>query len=195
MRTFVFGKSKHPMYSDNAFTRMHEALTAAKQWPVELKQRSRWQPVLARQRSGHDPACRIEADQLVSRSDAEIQCSRSRHMKTRAAVARAKAQPLSLETIDLEGPHAGEVLVEIKATGICHTDEFTLSGADPEGIFPSILGHEGAGVVVDVGAGVTSLKKGDHVIRSTRRNAGSANTASAARRTSASRSAQPRARG
>jgi S-(hydroxymethyl)glutathione dehydrogenase/alcohol dehydrogenase len=85
-------------------------------------------------------------------------------MKTRAAVARAKAQPLSLETIDLEGPHAGEVLVEIKATGICHTDEFTLSGADPEGIFPSILGHEGAGVVVDVGAGVTSLKKGDHVI-------------------------------
>ena len=85
-------------------------------------------------------------------------------MKTRAAVARAKAQPLSLETIDLEGPHAGEVLVEIKATGICHTDEFTLSGTDPEGIFPSILGHEGAGVVVDVGAGVTSLKKGDHVI-------------------------------
>ena len=85
-------------------------------------------------------------------------------MKTRAAVARAKAQPLSLETIDLEGPRAGEVLVEIKATGICHTDEFTLSGADPEGIFPSILGHEGAGVVAEVGAGVTSLKKGDHVI-------------------------------
>jgi S-(hydroxymethyl)glutathione dehydrogenase/alcohol dehydrogenase len=85
-------------------------------------------------------------------------------MKTRAAVARAKAQPLSIETIDLEGPHAGEVLVEIKATGICHTDEFTLSGADPEGIFPSVLGHEGAGIVVDVGAGVTSLKKGDHVI-------------------------------
>jgi S-(hydroxymethyl)glutathione dehydrogenase / alcohol dehydrogenase len=85
-------------------------------------------------------------------------------MKTRAAVARAKAQPLSIETIDLEGPRAGEVLVEIKATGICHTDEFTLSGADPEGIFPSVLGHEGAGIVVDVGAGVTSLKKGDHVI-------------------------------
>src|ERR1700728_1509406 len=85
-------------------------------------------------------------------------------MKTRAAVARAKAQPLSLETIDLEGPHAGEVLVEIKATGICHTDEFTLSGADPEGIFPSILGHEGAGIVVDVGKNVTSLKPGDHVI-------------------------------
>ena len=80
-------------------------------------------------------------------------------MKTRAAVARAQAQPLSIETIDLEGPHAGEVLVEIKATGICHTDEFTLSGADPEGIFPSVLGHEGAGIVVDVGAGVTSLKE------------------------------------
>lgn len=85
-------------------------------------------------------------------------------MKVRAAVAREAGKPLSLETVDLEGPRAGEVLVEIKATGICHTDEFTLSGGDPEGIFPSILGHEGAGVVVDVGAGVTSVKKGDHVI-------------------------------
>jgi S-(hydroxymethyl)glutathione dehydrogenase/alcohol dehydrogenase len=85
-------------------------------------------------------------------------------MKTRAAVARQAGQPLSLETVELEGPHAGEVMVEIKATGICHTDEFTLSGADPEGIFPSILGHEGAGVVVEVGPGVTSVKKGDHVI-------------------------------
>lgn len=85
-------------------------------------------------------------------------------MKTRAAVARQAGKPLSLETIDLEGPRAGEVLVEIKATGICHTDEFTLSGSDPEGIFPAILGHEGAGIVQDVGAGVTSLKKGDHVI-------------------------------
>ena len=85
-------------------------------------------------------------------------------MKVRAAVAREAGKPLSLETVDLEGPRAGEVLVEIKATGICHTDEFTLSGADPEGIFPAILGHEGAGVVVDIGAGVTSLKKGDHVI-------------------------------
>src|SRR5271163_2968907 len=85
-------------------------------------------------------------------------------MQTRAAVARQAGQPLSLETVELEGPRAGEVLVEIKATGICHTDEFTLSGADPEGIFPSILGHEGAGVVAEVGAGVTSLKKGDHVI-------------------------------
>src|SRR6201990_3564819 len=85
-------------------------------------------------------------------------------MKTRAAVARKAGQPLSLETVELEGPRAGEVLVEIKATGICHTDEFTLSGADPEGIFPAILGHEGAGVVVDVGAGVSTLKKGDHVI-------------------------------
>ncbi len=85
-------------------------------------------------------------------------------MKTRAAVARAAGAPLSLETVELEGPREGEVLVEIKATGICHTDEFTLSGADPEGIFPAILGHEGAGVVVDVGRNVSSLKKGDHVI-------------------------------
>src|ERR1019366_5819462 len=85
-------------------------------------------------------------------------------MKVRAAVAREAGKPLSLETVDLEGPHAVEVLVEIKATGICHTDEFTLSGGDPEGIFPSILGHEGAGIVAEIGAGVTSVKKGDHVI-------------------------------
>jgi S-(hydroxymethyl)glutathione dehydrogenase/alcohol dehydrogenase len=85
-------------------------------------------------------------------------------MKARAAVAVAAGKPLEIHDVDLEGPKAGEVLVEIKATGICHTDEFTLSGADPEGLFPTILGHEGAGVVVDVGPGVTSLKKGDHVI-------------------------------
>ncbi len=85
-------------------------------------------------------------------------------MKVKAAVAHKAGAPLVIETVDLEGPAAGEVLVEIKATGICHTDEFTLSGADPEGLFPSILGHEGAGVVVDVGPGVTTLKKGDHVI-------------------------------
>jgi len=85
-------------------------------------------------------------------------------MQTRAAVAHKAGQPLSIETVDLDGPKDGEVLVEIKSTGVCHTDEFTLSGADPEGIFPAILGHEGAGVVVDVGAGVTSLSKGDHVI-------------------------------
>src|SRR5262249_34891286 len=85
-------------------------------------------------------------------------------MKTRAAVAVEKAKPLEILEVDLEGPKAGEVLVEIKATGICHTDEFTLSGADPEGLFPAILGHEGAGVVVDLGPGVTSVKKGDHVI-------------------------------
>src|ERR687893_1271753 len=85
-------------------------------------------------------------------------------MKTRAAVAWEAGKPLSIETIDLDGPKAGEVLVEIKATGICHTDAYTLSGADPEGLFPAILGHEGAGVVVDIGRGVTSLKKGDHVI-------------------------------
>jgi S-(hydroxymethyl)glutathione dehydrogenase/alcohol dehydrogenase len=85
-------------------------------------------------------------------------------MKTRAAVAHKAGAPLTIETVDLDGPRAGEVLVEIRATGICHTDEFTRSGADPEGIFPAILGHEGAGVVVDVGPGVTSLKQGDHVI-------------------------------
>jgi S-(hydroxymethyl)glutathione dehydrogenase / alcohol dehydrogenase len=85
-------------------------------------------------------------------------------MQVRAAVARKAGEPLSLETIELDGPRDGEVLIEIKATGICHTDEFTLSGADPEGLFPAILGHEGAGVVVDVGKNVASLAKGDHVI-------------------------------
>jgi S-(hydroxymethyl)glutathione dehydrogenase/alcohol dehydrogenase len=85
-------------------------------------------------------------------------------MKTRAAVAWAAGQPLTIEEVDLDGPRAGEVLVEIKATGICHTDYYTLSGADPEGLFPAILGHEGAGVVVDVGAGVSTVRKGDHVI-------------------------------
>src|SRR5215467_2016111 len=85
-------------------------------------------------------------------------------MKTRAAVALEKAKPLVVTEVDLEGPKPGEVLVEVKATGICHTDEFTLSGADPEGLFPAVLGHEGAGIVVDTGAGVTSVKKGDHVI-------------------------------
>jgi S-(hydroxymethyl)glutathione dehydrogenase/alcohol dehydrogenase len=85
-------------------------------------------------------------------------------MDVRAAVAHKAGEPLSIETVQLEGPRAGEVLVEIKATGICHTDEFTLSGADPEGIFPAILGHEGAGVVVETGPGVKSVKKGDHVI-------------------------------
>jgi S-(hydroxymethyl)glutathione dehydrogenase/alcohol dehydrogenase len=85
-------------------------------------------------------------------------------MEVRAAVATAAGAPLSIETVNLDGPKAGEVLVEIKATGICHTDAFTLSGDDPEGLFPAILGHEGAGVVVDVGPEVSSLKKGDHVI-------------------------------
>jgi len=85
-------------------------------------------------------------------------------MKTRAAVAFQAGKPLEIVEVDLEGPKTGEVLVEVKATGVCHTDEFTLSGADPEGLFPVILGHEGAGVVVEVGPGVTSLKVGDHVI-------------------------------
>ena len=85
-------------------------------------------------------------------------------MRTRAAVAFQAGKPLEVTEVNLEGPRAGEVLVEIKATGLCHTDEFTRSGDDPEGIFPAILGHEGAGVVVEVGAGVTSVKPGDHVI-------------------------------
>jgi S-(hydroxymethyl)glutathione dehydrogenase/alcohol dehydrogenase len=85
-------------------------------------------------------------------------------MKTRAAVAWKAGQPLTIETVDLDGPRAGEVLVEVKATGICHTDYYTLSGADPEGLFPAILGHEGAGVVLEVGPGVTTLKRDDHVI-------------------------------
>jgi S-(hydroxymethyl)glutathione dehydrogenase/alcohol dehydrogenase len=85
-------------------------------------------------------------------------------MDVRAAVAWEAAKPLTIETVQLEGPRKGEVLVEVKATGICHTDAYTLSGADPEGLFPTILGHEGAGVVVEVGPGVTSLKTGDHVI-------------------------------
>ena len=85
-------------------------------------------------------------------------------MKVQAAIAFAPGEPLRIETVDLEGPRAGEVLVELKATGVCHTDDFTRSGADPEGLFPAILGHEGAGVVVDVGPGVTSVRKGDHVI-------------------------------
>src|SRR5206468_5669922 len=96
-----------------------------------------------------------------------IQFARRRGGSTvdvRAAVAHKAGVPLAIETVQLAGPKAGEVLVEIKATGICHTDEFTRSGGDPEGLFPAILGHEGAGIVVDVGSGVTSVKKGDHVI-------------------------------
>ena len=85
-------------------------------------------------------------------------------MDVRAAVAHKAGDPLTIETVQLEGPKAGEVLIEVKATGICHTDAFTLSGADPEGLFPSILGHEGAGIVVEIGDGVTSVKPGDHVI-------------------------------
>src|SRR5436190_23691614 len=84
-------------------------------------------------------------------------------MKTRAAVAWAAGKALSIEEVDLAGPRAGEVLIEVKATGICHTDHFTLSGADPEGLFPAILGHEGAGVVLGAGNGLTTLAPGDHV--------------------------------
>ena len=84
-------------------------------------------------------------------------------MRTKAAIAVGAGKPLEVHEVNLEGPKAGEVLVEIKATGICHTDEFTLSGADPEGLFPSVLGHEGAGVVEEVGPGVRSVEPGDHV--------------------------------
>jgi S-(hydroxymethyl)glutathione dehydrogenase/alcohol dehydrogenase len=85
-------------------------------------------------------------------------------MKSKAAIAYAAGRPLEVTTVDLAGPRAGEVLVEIKASGVCHTDEFTRSGADPEGRFPVLFGHVGAGIVVDVGPGVTSVGKGDHVI-------------------------------
>lgn len=85
-------------------------------------------------------------------------------MKIRAAVAHEAKKPLTLETVSLEGPREGEVLIELKATGVCHTDDYTLSGHDPEGLFPAVLGHEGAGVVVEVGKGVRSVKPGDHVI-------------------------------
>jgi S-(hydroxymethyl)glutathione dehydrogenase/alcohol dehydrogenase len=85
-------------------------------------------------------------------------------MDAKAAVAFEAGKPLQIERVQLEGPRTGEVMVEIKATGVCHTDEFTRSGADPEGLFPVIFGHEGAGVVVEIGPGVSSVKKGDHVI-------------------------------
>jgi len=85
-------------------------------------------------------------------------------MKSRAAIAWSAGKPLDIEEIDVEGPKVGEVLVRIVATGVCHTDAFTLSGADPEGLFPAILGHEGAGIVVDIGAGVTTVQPGDHFI-------------------------------
>jgi S-(hydroxymethyl)glutathione dehydrogenase/alcohol dehydrogenase len=95
---------------------------------------------------------------------ASVPHSQEAILKTKAAVAFEAGKPLAIETVDLEGPKAGEVLVEIKATGICHTDAFTLSGADPEGLFPAILGHEGAGIVREIGAGVTSVTPGDYVI-------------------------------
>src|SRR5688500_7923976 len=94
---------------------------------------------------------------LAAKSGREI-------MQTRAAVAWEAGKPLTIETVTIDGPRPGEVLVEIKATGICHTDAYTLSGADPEGLFPAILGHEGAGIVRELGPGVTSLTPGDHVI-------------------------------
>ncbi len=101
---------------------------------------------------------RIDIDQTIDKSIG------GETMKVKAAVAYSAGKPLSIEMVDLSGPSAGEVLVEIKATGVCHTDAYTLSGADPEGLFPAILGHEGAGIVAEIGAGVTSVKVGDRVI-------------------------------
>lgn len=114
----------------------------------------------------HEGLCQLTDTASLTRSEYTRghKVSKELRVKTKAAVAWKAGEPLTIETVDLEGPKAGEVLVEIKATGICHTDYYTLSGADPEGIFPAILGHEGAGIVVDVGPGVTSLQKGDHVI-------------------------------
>src|SRR5262252_3582938 len=116
-------------------------------------------------------------------------------MKIQAAVARASRTPLRIETVELDGPKAREVLVELRATGICHTDDFTLSGADPEGIFPSILGHEGAGVVLEVGHGVASVAPATTSSRSTHRSAAPASRACRGRRTSAPRFAPPKGRG
>src|SRR6266700_6059030 len=103
--------------------------------------------------------CSVRAGSPSERRRPQLEKPRRgvRGMQVRAAVAHKAGAPLSIETVELEGPKAGEVLVEIKATGVCHTDAYTLSGADPEGLFPAILGHEGAGVVVDIGPGVTSL--------------------------------------
>ena len=115
-------------------------------------------------------------------------------MKSRAAVAFGPGKPLEIVEIDVEPPRKGEVLIKITNTGVCHTDAFTLSGDDPEGLFPVVLGHEGAGIVVEVGEGVTSVKPGDHVIPSIPPSAASACSASPARPTCVSRCAPPRAR-
>ena len=115
-------------------------------------------------------------------------------MKVRAAVAVEPGKPLAIEEVELAGPREGEVLVEIRATGVCHTDAYTLSGRDSEGLFPSILGHEGAGVVVEVGPGVRSVTPGDHVIPLYTPECRQCKTVSPARATSVPRSARPRAR-
>src|SRR5690349_244687 len=120
---------------------------------------------LDRRAPGQDRRDTAELSRAAARCQRQGQVARPEQcMKVKAAVGYAAGKPLEVTTVDLDGPRAGEVLVEIKATGICHTDEFTRSGADPEGLFPAIFGHEGAGVVVDVGPGVQSVKKGDHVI-------------------------------
>ena len=115
-------------------------------------------------------------------------------IKCKAAIAWGPGQPLSIEEVEVMPPQAGEVRVRIVATGVCHTDAFTLSGEDPEGVFPCILGHEGGGIVESIGEGVTSVKVGDHVIPLYTPSAASASSANPARPTCARRSAPPRAR-
>src|SRR5262245_24251507 len=123
-------------------------------------------PASRHPRGAHSVASLLLACWLSPRRSTLARLRRRRNevpMQVRAAVAFAPGQPLSIESVELAGPREGEALVELKATGVCHTDEYTLSGKDPEGIFPAILGHEGAGIVVDVGPGVRSVAKGDHV--------------------------------
>jgi len=115
-------------------------------------------------------------------------------MKSRAAVAWQAGKPLEIEEVEVQDQKQGEVLIRLVATGVCHTDAYTLSGADPEGIFPTILGHEGGGIVEEVGAGVTSVRPGDHVIPCTRRSAASAVSASREKPTCARQSGQRRAK-
>ena len=143
-------------------------LTCARRNRVREQNRNAWnEPVHARNLARLTIARQSPLPAFLLKSSCDKRThvrSRRVTMEVRAAIAHQAGKPLSIETVRLEGPRAGEVLIEMKATGICHTDAFTLSGADPEGIFPSVLGHEGAGLVVEVGAGVTLLKPGDHVI-------------------------------
>ena len=177
---------------------------ACKKTPLLLSSASRQGVTgsVARAVQGDRPAARDERrprkpgnrKTAAGGSRKESFASGGQSMKTRAAVAWKAGEPLTIETIDIEGPKAGEVLVEIMATGVCHTDAYTLSGADPEGIFPAILGHEGAGIVREVGAGVTTLKAGDHVIPLYTPECRQCKTCLSRARTCAPRSAPRRAR-